>query len=108
MRGSIAYTAQDPWIQNASLRDNVLMGAALEPGRYAAVLSACALDPDIAMLPAGDLTEIGEKVRGLSATAVRVAAFGFGTTMFANHLKLVCEDGIRGFLAKCLIAHLPC
>ena len=30
--------------------------------RYKSVLHACALQPDIAMLPGGDATEIGEKV----------------------------------------------
>ena len=30
--------------------------------RYKSVLHACALQPDIAMLPGGDTTEIGEKV----------------------------------------------
>ena len=39
--------------QNATLRDNILMGAPLEPRRYADVLEACALRPDLEMLPAG-------------------------------------------------------
>ncbi|KAL4446696.1 hypothetical protein ABPG77_007940 [Micractinium sp. CCAP 211/92] len=66
VRGSTAYTQQDPWIQNATLRDNILMGAPLEQGRYDAVLDACALRPDLEMLPAGDQTEIGEKGVNLS------------------------------------------
>eukprot|EP00898_Chlorokybus_atmophyticus_P006293 jgi/Chlat1/6665/Chrsp49S06158 len=56
--GSIAYTAQDTWIQNATLRENILMGRA--------VIQACALKHDIAMLPAGDASEIGEKGINLS------------------------------------------
>ncbi|KAK9823545.1 hypothetical protein WJX72_003616 [[Myrmecia] bisecta] len=56
----------DPWIQNASLRDNVLMGAPLDGARYERVLAACALLPDLAMLPAGDQSEIGEKGINLS------------------------------------------
>lgn len=31
--GSVAYAAQDPWIQNATLRDNVLMGNAYDEDR---------------------------------------------------------------------------
>lgn len=64
--GSIAYCAQDPWIQNVSLRDNILMGRPYDEERYAAVLEACALLPDLATLPAGDATEIGEKGVNLS------------------------------------------
>jgi ATP-binding cassette subfamily C (CFTR/MRP) protein 1 len=63
VRGTVAYCAQSPWIQNASLRENVLLGMPLDAGRYAAALEAAALGPDVAALPAGDATEIGEKVR---------------------------------------------
>lgn len=63
VHGQVAYTAQDPWVRNASLRDNVLMGEKFDPVRYQEVLMACALVSDIALLPAGDSSEIGEKVR---------------------------------------------
>uniref|UniRef100_UPI00358E52C2 ATP-binding cassette sub-family C member 2-like n=1 Tax=Myxine glutinosa TaxID=7769 RepID=UPI00358E52C2 len=66
IRGSIAYVPQQAWIQNASLRDNVLFGATLESVRYWRVLEACALLPDLDTLPARDLTEIGEKGINLS------------------------------------------
>uniref|UniRef100_A0A8C4Q402 ABC-type glutathione-S-conjugate transporter n=1 Tax=Eptatretus burgeri TaxID=7764 RepID=A0A8C4Q402_EPTBU len=66
IRGSVAYVPQQAWIQNASLRDNVLFGAILEPVRYWRVLEACALIPDLDTLPARDLTEIGEKGINLS------------------------------------------
>ena len=54
--------AQQPWIQNATVRDNVLFGKSFDEERYNRVLDACALRPDLQILPAGDLTEIGEKV----------------------------------------------
>ncbi|EFN56982.1 hypothetical protein CHLNCDRAFT_143584 [Chlorella variabilis] len=66
VRGTVAYTQQDPWIQNATVRDNILMGAPLEESRYRHVLEACALRPDLEMLAAGDETEIGEKGVNLS------------------------------------------
>ena len=40
-------------LQNATLKDNILMGAPLEEGRYQDVLEACALRPDLELLPAG-------------------------------------------------------
>lgn len=64
--GTVAYTQQDPWIQNASLRDNILMGMVFDQDKYNHVIEACALLPDLAMLPAGDATEIGEKGVNLS------------------------------------------
>ncbi len=59
---------QEAWIQNATLRDNVLFGRACAETRYADVVRACALEPDIRVLAAGDQTEIGEKVRALTHT----------------------------------------
>ncbi|KAF5296657.1 hypothetical protein FQR65_LT10197 [Abscondita terminalis] len=64
--GSIAYVSQQAWIQNATLRDNVLFGKELHKKIYENVIDACALRPDFEMLPAGDQTEIGEKGINLS------------------------------------------
>ena len=58
----MAYVAQEAWIQTKTLRDNILFGQKLDPDRYDEVLEACALKPDLEILPNGDLTEIGEKV----------------------------------------------
>ena len=58
---SRAFCPQSAWIQNASLRDNILFGRDLQPAWYDRVVEACALRPDLDMLPAGDLTEIGER-----------------------------------------------
>jgi len=63
LQGSIAYVAQQAWLQNMTLRDNILFGKSFDEQRYDMVLDACALRPDLEILPAGDLTEIGEKVR---------------------------------------------
>lgn len=64
--GSVAFTAQDPWIQNATLRDNILMGNEFDEERYNRVLESCALLTDLELLPAGDMSEIGEKGINLS------------------------------------------
>lgn len=64
--GSIAYVPQQAWIQNATLRDNILFGLEYDRKRYNRVVDACALRADIDMLSAGDQTEIGEKGINLS------------------------------------------
>lgn len=61
-QSSVAYVAQQAWIQNATLRDNVLFGSPYHQRQYDKVLDACALRPDLDILPGGDMTEIGEKV----------------------------------------------
>ncbi|KAJ6539128.1 hypothetical protein B0H19DRAFT_1269480 [Mycena capillaripes] len=55
----ISYAAQTPWLQYASIKDNITFGFPFDAERYNAVLEACALLPDIAILPDGDRTEIG-------------------------------------------------
>ncbi|XP_075152488.1 multidrug-Resistance like Protein 1 isoform X4 [Haematobia irritans] len=64
--GSVAYVPQQAWIQNSTLRDNILFGRPYDRKRYNRVIDACALRPDIEMLSAGDQTEIGEKGINLS------------------------------------------
>ncbi|XP_035914948.1 multidrug resistance-associated protein 1 isoform X1 [Anopheles stephensi] len=64
--GRIAYVSQQAWIQNATLKDNILFGKPMDQRRYNRVIEACALKPDIEMLPGGDMTEIGEKGINLS------------------------------------------
>ncbi|XP_061089116.1 ATP-binding cassette sub-family C member 3 isoform X3 [Conger conger] len=66
IRGSVAYVPQQAWIQNATLRDNILFGNPYNEQKYRGVLDACALTPDLEMLPGGDQTEIGEKGINLS------------------------------------------
>ncbi|CAH2322284.1 canalicular multispecific organic anion transporter 1 [Pelobates cultripes] len=61
IKGSIAYVPQQAWIQNDTLKNNILFGAKYDDKRYKSVLEACALLPDLEMLPGGDLSEIGEK-----------------------------------------------
>ncbi|XP_076160818.1 sulfonylurea receptor isoform X2 [Ptiloglossa arizonensis] len=62
----IAYVAQKPWLLNATLRDNILFGSAYRSRRYRNVLKACALQPDVDILPGQDFTQIGEKGINLS------------------------------------------
>uniref|UniRef100_A0A674BMM9 ATP binding cassette subfamily C member 2 n=1 Tax=Salmo trutta TaxID=8032 RepID=A0A674BMM9_SALTR len=66
VQGSVAFVPQQAWIQNATLRDNILFGCPLEDSRFQATLEACALGPDLELLPGGDQTEIGEKGINLS------------------------------------------
>ncbi|KAM9843269.1 multidrug resistance-associated protein 1 [Aulostomus maculatus] len=66
VKGSVAYVPQQAWIQNASLKENILFGQELSESWYQRVVDACALQVDLEILPAGDATEIGEKGVNLS------------------------------------------
>uniref|UniRef100_A0A3Q4I0M6 ABC-type glutathione-S-conjugate transporter n=1 Tax=Neolamprologus brichardi TaxID=32507 RepID=A0A3Q4I0M6_NEOBR len=66
VKGSVAYVPQQAWIQNATVQDNIIFGREKLKTWYHRVLEACALLPDLDILPAGDATEIGEKGLNLS------------------------------------------
>jgi ABC-type multidrug transport system fused ATPase/permease subunit len=59
MHGFVSYCSQTPWVVNDTLRGNILFGRDYDEARYDRVVKCCALLDDIAVLPAGDLTEIG-------------------------------------------------
>lgn len=65
-KGSIAYVSQQAWLQNATLRDNILFNIPYKVNLYNKVVESCALLPDFQVLPARDFTEIGEKGVNLS------------------------------------------
>uniref|UniRef100_H2YLX7 ABC-type glutathione-S-conjugate transporter n=1 Tax=Ciona savignyi TaxID=51511 RepID=H2YLX7_CIOSA len=66
VKGSIAYVAQQAWIQNLTVQDNILFGKPFDPCLYHQTVDACELKEDFDMLPAGDQTEIGERGINLS------------------------------------------
>lgn len=57
----VAYCPQYAWIQNETVRENIIFGREFEDTWYQEVVEACALQQDLDMLPAGDATEIGER-----------------------------------------------
>jgi ABC-type multidrug transport system fused ATPase/permease subunit len=66
VNGTTAYVPQQAWIQNATVRDNILFGREYDEKLYNQVISACCLLPDLEIMAAGDKTEIGEKGINLS------------------------------------------
>ncbi|CAG8778327.1 23794_t:CDS:10, partial [Gigaspora margarita] len=64
--GNVGYCPQTAWIQNATLRDNITFGLPFNYEKYQQVIKDCCLEPDLCLLPSGDLTEIGEKGINLS------------------------------------------
>jgi ABC-type multidrug transport system fused ATPase/permease subunit len=66
VNGTLSYFGQSPFILNDTIRNNILFGhinETVDEELYQKCLSSCALYHDLKLLPAGDQTEIGEKVR---------------------------------------------
>ncbi|XP_039950445.1 multidrug resistance-associated protein 1 isoform X2 [Bactrocera tryoni] len=88
--GSIAYVPQQAWIQNATLRDNILFGLQYDRKRYNRVIDACALRADIDMLSAGDQTEIGEK--GINLSGGQKQRISLARAVYSNADLYLLDD----------------
>lgn len=58
--GTTAYVPQTPFILGGTVRDNILFGRPYQEDQYRVAVQAAQLEPDLAQLPAGDMTELGE------------------------------------------------
>ncbi|XP_067362281.1 multidrug resistance-associated protein 5 isoform X1 [Channa argus] len=90
VRGRLAYVAQQAWILNATLRDNILFGQEYEEDRYQSVLSACCLRPDLALLLNADLTEIGE--RGANLSGGQRQRISLARALYSNRDIYILDD----------------
>ncbi|XP_071816985.1 ATP-binding cassette sub-family C member 9-like isoform X2 [Apostichopus japonicus] len=86
----IAYSAQKAWILNASLQKNITLGDDLKSDRYFKTLRASALEPDIAILPAGDQTEIGEK--GVNISGGQQQRVSIARTLYSERDIILMDD----------------
>jgi ATP-binding cassette subfamily C (CFTR/MRP) protein 1 len=92
-RPRASYVPQLPWLKQATVRDNILFGAPLTDDSrpfYASVLTLCDLDKDLALLPAGDLTEIGE--RGVNLSGGQRARVALARAVFSRAPVAVLDD----------------
>jgi len=64
--GTTAYVAQTSWIQNATIKENILFGLPMNMEKYRETLRVCCLEKDLEMMDDGDETEIGERGINLS------------------------------------------
>ena len=75
---------------NDTLRGNILFGRRCNKERYEKVIEACALLDDLAVLPAGDKTEIGEK--GINLSGGQKARVSLARAMYSEETKLLLLD----------------
>ena len=89
-RGAAAYVAQQAWVQNSSLKENVLFCREEEEERYRAVLESCALGPDLVALPQGDLTLLGE--RGVSLSGGQKQRVSLARAVYSTADTVLMDD----------------
>lgn len=90
LSGSVSYAPQNPWILSASVRDNILFSHEYDETFYNLVVEACALGQDLAVLPQGDLTEVGEK--GITLSGGQRARIGLARAVYARADLVLLDD----------------
>jgi ABC-type transport system involved in cytochrome bd biosynthesis fused ATPase/permease subunit len=64
--GSISLVTQRPWVQNATLKQNIVFGNVFDEEKYQKVLDICCLRDDLRALTKGDQTEIGRVLNSIN------------------------------------------
>jgi ATP-binding cassette, subfamily C (CFTR/MRP), member 1 len=90
IRGTTAFVAQNAWIMNASVKDNILFGHRFDPDFYQRTIKACALTEDLAILPDGDQTQVGEK--GISLSGGQKARLQLARAVYARADVYLLDD----------------
>lgn len=101
----VGYCAQPPWLESASIRSNILYGAAFSPSRYAAVLEGCSLVPDLEVISDGE--EVG--LRGVNLSGGQRARIALARAVYSSAQTLVFDDVLSAVdvhTAKRLVAML--
>lgn len=92
INGSTAYVPQQAWIQNATVKDNIMFGAEYDAEFYAQIIKSCALEPDLAIMPAGDKTEIGEK--GINLSGGQKQRISLARSLYAKSDIYMLDDSL--------------
>ncbi|KAI6783299.1 ATP-dependent bile acid permease-like protein [Emericellopsis cladophorae] len=88
--GSMAYVAQTPWLESASLRDNILFGLPFVESRYNLVLDVCALKKDLHILSDGDKTELG--ANGINLSGGQKWRISLARAIYSRAEILIMDD----------------
>ncbi|KAJ7919473.1 P-loop containing nucleoside triphosphate hydrolase protein [Mycena leptocephala] len=88
--GGVAYAAQESWVLNETIRDNILFGAEYDEERYKKVLYQCALERDLELFEAGDKSEVGEK--GLTLSGGQKARCTLARAIYSKAEILLLDD----------------
>uniref|UniRef100_A0A8R1YJA7 ABC transporter ATP-binding protein n=1 Tax=Pristionchus pacificus TaxID=54126 RepID=A0A8R1YJA7_PRIPA len=96
--GSVALVPQVPWIQNATVQENILFGQPMNSKKYYKAISASQLTKDLEAMPANELTEIGE--RGATLSGGQKARVALARALFSTAEVLLLDDVLSACDAK--------
>ncbi|KAF9799122.1 hypothetical protein IEO21_10612 [Rhodonia placenta] len=106
--GGVAFAAQESWVQNETIRQNILFGATYDEARYNEVIYQCGLKRDLELFDAGEMTEVRERgitlrfVRSISVTLARAVYSTAEILLLDDILAALDVHTARWIVEKCL------
>ena len=98
INGSISYVRQIPWIQNDTVRNNILFFQKRDDTKYKKIIDITELKTDLENLSGGDLTEIGEK--GVNLSGGQKARIALARALYSDKDIYFLDDPISALDAN--------
>ncbi|RDI88468.1 hypothetical protein Vi05172_g1477 [Venturia inaequalis] len=101
----IGYCSQTPWLQNSSVRDNIIGCGTYDADWYQSVIHICTLGPDLAQMPEQDSTIVGS--RGVVLSGGQKHRIALARALYSRCSILILDDFLGSLDRKTqrLLAH---
>lgn len=103
---SVAFCAQEAWLVNATIKENILFASEFDENRYEEVIKVSALERDLDILDAGDQTLVGEK--GISLSGGQKQRISLARAIYSNARHILLDDclsAVDSHTAKHIFRH---
>ena len=87
---SVAYCAQQAWLVNDTIKQNIVFASPYDEDRYNDVIDACALKRDLEVLDSGDATLVGEK--GIVVSGGQKQRISLARALYCNSKHILLDD----------------
>ena len=92
VNGTMSLSAQQAWLVNDTVRNNILFGKPYEEKKYNDIIKVCCLEDDLKMLSGGDECEIGD--RGINVSGGQKARISLARCCYSDSDVVVMDDPI--------------
>ncbi|KAH8682050.1 ABC transporter [Xylariales sp. PMI_506] len=92
--GAVAYCAQQPWLENGTIRSNIIGVSPFDRVWYKAVRYYCALDEDFKQWDKRDMTLVGSK--GLNLSGGQKQRIALARAIYSHKTIVLLDDVFSG------------